>query len=366
MSTLSRRGFLRLAGATVAGAAAVPLLPSTGETAGRAASAIPSITGAHLGVFAEPDGITEHGYFPAFIHFQDHIERGVDIYRTYRSWRQPIFNMTIDHILDPRRNPYPPPMLYISFHAFLDSKGTDCIGWSDIAAGRYDDDIDDWAGQLHLLGGRQTYLVFHHEMENEEGSPPDGSGTPEDFIAAYWYFRRRIEVVNGVPNLVWVITYMHDTFAPYLKHGGPDRWWPAGSPYGDVADDHLVGVDVYNRNLCHDREWRPFSELVDPVVGPRKQPFTAYRFSLGKERRLFIGECGCVEQDECSGGTVPPGTMKAEWFQEMLTTVRGWDTLEALCYSNVSGFGDGDYRITSSQSALDSFKAVANDPYFTS
>jgi hypothetical protein len=44
----------------------------------------------------------------------------------------------------------------------------------------------------------------------------------------------------------------------------------------------------------------------------------------------------------------------------------GWDTLEALCYSNVSGFGDGDYRITSSQSALDSFKAVANDPYFTS
>jgi hypothetical protein len=33
--------------------------------------------------------------------------------------------------------------------------------------------------------------------------------------------------------------------------------------------------------------------------------------------------------------------MKAVWFQEMLTTVKGWDTLEALCYSNVSGFGDG-------------------------
>jgi hypothetical protein len=157
---------------------------------------------------------------------------------------------TIDHILDERKNPYPTPMLYISFHAFLDSKGVDCIAWSDIAAGRFDGEINAWAGELHLLGGRQTYLVFHHEMENEEGAPPEGSGTPEDFIAAYWYFRRRIEVVNGVPNLVWVITFMHDTFAPYLKHGGPDRWWPAGSPYGDVADDHLVGVDVYNRNCA--------------------------------------------------------------------------------------------------------------------
>jgi hypothetical protein len=322
------------------------------------------ITGAHLGVFAEPSG-TEKGYFPAFIDFQDDIGRGVDIYRTYRSWGQDVRNSTIDHILDPRKNPYPPPMLYISFHAFLDSKGRKCIAWSDIASGVYDTQIDTWAAQLLTLEGRQTYVVFHHEMENEEGTPPDGSGSPEDFIAAYWYFRRRVEVVGGVPNLVWVITYMHDTFAPYLKHGGPDRWWPAGSPYGDVPDDHLVGVDVYNRNMCHDREWRPFLELVDPTVGPRKQPFTAYRFSLGKERPLFIGECGCVEGDEC-GGSLPHGTMKADWFQEMLATVSGWSTLEALCYSNVSGFGDGDYRITSSPEALASFKAVANDPYFTS
>jgi hypothetical protein len=100
-------------------------------------------------------------------------------------------------------------------------------------------------------------------------------------------------------------------------------------------------------------------------VGPRKQPFTVYRFSVGKQRRLFIGECGCVEGDECLG-TYPHGAKKAEWFQEMLATVSGWDTLEALCYSNVSGFGDGNYRITSSDEALASFKAVANDPYFTS
>jgi hypothetical protein len=113
---------------------------------------------------------------------------------------------------------------------------------------------------------------------------------------------------------VWVITYM-PTFARLLKHGGPDRWWPAGSPYGDVPGDHLVGVDVYNRNMCHDREWRPFLELVDPTVGPRKQPFTAYRFSLGKERRLFIGGAAVSRATNaaargCTGRTRPTGTRR--------------------------------------------------------
>src|SRR5207247_4495963 len=54
VSTLSRRGFLRMAGAGVAGAATVPLFRSTGWAAAEATSVTPSITGAHLGVFAEP------------------------------------------------------------------------------------------------------------------------------------------------------------------------------------------------------------------------------------------------------------------------------------------------------------------------
>jgi hypothetical protein len=363
MDALSRRRFLQLAGATVAGAATVPVLSTPSMASGTKAHGA-FTTGAHLGVFAEPSG-SETGYFPAFLHFQDAIGRGVDIYRSYRSWGKPVFNSTIDHILDPRKNPYPPPMLYLSFHAFLDSKGRNCLAWADIAAGLHDAEIDSWAAELLQLQGRQTYVAFHHEMENEEGTPPHGSGTPEEFIAAYWYFRRRIEVVNSVPNLVWVITYMRDTFAPPLKHGGPDRWWPAGSPYPDVPDDHLVGVDLYNRYLCHDKEWRRFPELVDPVLKPNKQPFTVYRFAQGKGRRLFIGECGCVEGTACNG-LLPFGTAKADWYQELLATVSGWDMLEALCYSNVSGFGDGDYRIQTSPEATASFRAVANDPYFTS
>ena len=177
----------------------------------------------------------------------------MDIYRSYRSWGKPIFNPTIMNILNPVKNPYKTPDLYLSFHAFYDSKGNSPIRWSDITAGVYDATIDSWAAELKELAGAHAYVCFHHEMENEEGAYPNGCGTPTDFQAAYWYFRQRIEspLFNGVPNLTWVITFMRNTFAPPLKHGGPDVWWPSGSPYEEIPDDHLVGVDIYNRNMCH-------------------------------------------------------------------------------------------------------------------
>ena len=43
-------------------------------------------------------------------------------------------------------------------------------GWSDIASGVDDDDIDAWAAELNLPQGRPTYAAFHHETENEEDS----------------------------------------------------------------------------------------------------------------------------------------------------------------------------------------------------
>jgi hypothetical protein len=172
-------------------------------------------------------------------------------------------------------------------------------------------------------------------------------------------------VVNGVPNLTWVITFMHNTFAPYLKHGGPQRWWPSGSPFPDVPDDHLMGVDIYNRNVCHFKGWRTFMDLMDPTLKSQtKQQLTAYNFAVGVNRKIFIGECGCVECDDC-GGTCQPGIDKAGWFQDALTNMKTWTNLEAFCYSNVWGFRDGDYRIDTSPESLAAFQALANDPYFT-
>jgi hypothetical protein len=347
MDEFNRRTFLRSAAATAAGAV---LLPAIGQRAAWAGNV------ARLGVFAEPDGLITNRYLEAFDHFGTEIGRPVDLYRTYRGWGQPVLTELVKRMLaKPDR-----PNLYLSFHAFRGTKGTsDCLGWRDIANGQHDAQIDSWARELATLG--PTYLAFHHEMENEEGVPPatgemDGSacGTPDDFKAAYWHFRWRCEQVHGLRNLTWVITYMGNTFRQ--KHGGPDRWWPSSSDvsYTHVADDHLVGVDVYNRYLCHAKTWFTLNYLT----GPPQQ------FATDKGRRFFIGECGCVEGDEC-GGTMGSGAAKAKWFNDALATMKRWSNLEAFCYSDVSGFQDGNYRIDSSAKALSAFKKLANDRLFT-
>lgn len=358
MDKWSRRDFIKLTGATAAGGAMLPLLSRSAFAADRPAhAAADAAAKARLGVFCEPD--TGENYFTALVHFQDLISRPVAIYRTYRSWGQPILNDTTTQILDPNQNPYKPPTLYISFHAFLDSKGRNCLAWADIATGKYDADIDNWSNEL-LQIGKPAYIAFNHEMENEEGTPPTGCGSPTDFVNAYVHFRNRMATVNGVPSLTWVITYMHNTFAPYLKHGGPERWWPTTSPY----QDELVGVDIYNRNVCHSKGWRTFDDLMNPKLKSQvKQKLTAVNFTAAKGRRLFIGESGCVEGNDC-GGTGQYGIDKAQWYTDALARMKTWTNLEAFCHSNVWGFNDGNYRIDTSPQALAAFQSLASDPYF--
>jgi hypothetical protein len=334
----TRRLFLKAAGTGSAALLSIPFAGTLARATPRTRAALAATNVAKLGCFSEPSG-GETGFVDSLDAFESDIGRKVAIYRTYRGWGQPIFNDTISALLARPQ----PPQLYISFHAFLGSKATDPIPWAEIAAGQRNHEIDTWAAELRTITKKNhVYMCFHHEMENEEGD----CGTPAEFQAAYWYFKHRIHIYNGIENLTWVVTYMRNTF--YGKHGGPERWWPEASPYRDLFARHLVGVDIYNRNTCHFKDWRTFPELITH----------AHQFSLEKERNLFIGECGCVEGDAC-GGT-EGADAKGDWFDEALATIKGWDNLEALCYSNIQGFNDGSYRIDTSTYSEDHFRALAN------
>jgi len=322
-------------------------------------------------VFAEPDGTTETTYFEAFKDFQSEIDRAVAIYRTYRSWGKPIFNSTINAILNPDKDNFlPTPELYLSFHAFHDKKGTRCISWSEIAAGCYDADIDAWVTELDqlLTETGHAYVAFHHEMQGDAGLAPIGCGTigtkcgtPEDYKAAYWHFRARVQdglhSLNGwaPETITWVITYMGNTFRG--QHGGPDTWWPTSadpSYVPGVPDDHLVGVDLYNRYKCHRKPWYTFEYLAGGSTGPQA-------YAAAKGRNLFIGECGTVEGDACGGdGT----NSKATWFDDALDLMKSWGNLEAFCYSQVSGYQEGNFRIETSPASLAAFQTLAKDPFF--
>jgi hypothetical protein len=344
LGRLSRRRFLRAAGAGGLGLAGLPLLGRS-----RAGFAEPATRGSVLfGAFSEPVA-PEIGYIGSLEAFERAAGRTVKVYRSYRNWGQPLITPPIEHLLART----PPPRLYLSVHAFYGSKAQNVIPWSEIANGLHDAQIDAWSAELmRLTAATRVYLCFHHEMENEEGA----CGSPADFQDAYWYFRQRVAVTNGVPNLTWVVTYMGSTFRG--MHGGPDVWWPGTPRYGLPAD-HLMGVDLYNRYLCHDKEWRSFGWLA---AGP-------YAFAQQVGRPMFIGECGCVEGDAC-GGTLRHGVKKAHWFQGALGYMRdtapalGYGPLEAFCYSNVLDGSGSSYRIDSSLRATSYFKTLATDPFF--
>jgi hypothetical protein len=348
----SRRRFLQSAGAGGLGLLTVPALTAARSQPrakpGSGPLAPSAVQPARLGVFCEPQP-PEHGFYRCLQRFEQEIGREVRIYRSYRSWGAKLVTPPIKSLLQRAT----PPRFYFTVHAFYDSKGNNPVPWSEITAGLHDDVIDGYAAELRkITNTTPVYMCFHHEMENEEGK----CGTPDEFQAAYWYFRDRLENVKHVSGLTWVVTYMGNTFRG--KHGGPERWWPDNPPPGLLADQ-LMGVDIYNRNLCHGKGWRNFEYLI---VNP-------WIFATQVGRPLFIGESGCVEADEC-GGTGPHGLKKAKWYEQALEYMSqtapalGYVPLDALCHSNVSGFNDGNYRINSSPEAQDAFTTMANDPFF--
>jgi hypothetical protein len=283
--------------------------------------------------------------------FETEIGREVAVYPSSRNWGEKLLNPTIVNLLNRR----PPPRLYLSVQASFAGAGHNPIRWADIAAGLYNAEIDSWAAELvTITAATRVYLCFHHEPEKQEGK----CGSPADFQNAYWYFRDRIEVVNGVANLTWVATFLDVTFRG--GHGGPDVWWPGASQFG-LPVDQLLGVDIFNRGLCHSKEWRWFDWLA---VKP-------WQFAAQVGRPLFIGECGCVEGDACNG-TLPHGTAKAEWFVGGSDDVgaleylrdygpsQGWPHLEAFCYTNVD-----EYRIDTSAEAESAMRTMANDAFFS-
>ena len=79
------------------------------------------------------------------------------------------------------------------------------------------------------------------------------------------------------------VTLMASTYAG--GHGGPEPWLP--------KEYRMLGVDGYNRYPCITRPskhpWKPFWEIFAP----------ARHVAMARGKGLFIGEVGCVEQDDC-------------------------------------------------------------------
>src|SRR5207342_3124164 len=100
--------------------------------------------------------------------------------------------------------------------------------------------------------------------------------------------------------------------------GGPERWMPSRSGY-------QIGVDGYNRGKCYGRgDWISFSTALAK----------AHAFSVARGPQQFMAELGCIEGRSCGGHY--GANAKAAWFDNALAVMKGWNNLEAFCYSHVN------------------------------
>jgi chitodextrinase len=191
------------------------------------------------------------------------------------------------------------------------------------------------------LGGEVFFRPWW-EMNGDwypwDGSHNNDPGTtdgPAKYVQA-WRRMHDIFVQEGATNVVWV-------WAPDAEDS-PSAGWNHWANYypGDAYVD-WVGIDGYNWGTTQTwSSWQSFASIFGNVYG-----------DYAASKPLMVAETSSCEQ----------GGDKAQWIRDaaaaiktQLTAIRAWIWFD----ENV----ECDWRVNTSQSALDAYKQVGADPYF--
>jgi len=213
--------------------------------------------------------------------------------------------------------------------------GDGYVRWSAIASGVYDDVIRARAEELKRLD-TVVYLNFHHEPEDDQDRAGVlRCGTPADFVHA-WRHIWEVFHEEGATNVRFVWVLMGQTF----RHGA-NVWYPGGR-YVDA-----IGDDAYNwfGTKPGANHWTDFRGAFAP----------GYQFAVAKNKPFWVVETGTLEDPQQPG-------RKAQWFQDAAVQISQWPDLQAFVYFMGGVYG---WKVDSSPGALQAFRALASQAYFT-
>jgi hypothetical protein len=206
---------------------------------------------------------------------------------------------------------------------------------ADIVSGSQDARIARAARAIAKLPGR-VFLEYAGEMDRLSSS-----GKPQAFVRA-WLHVRAIFEKDGATNarFVWCPT------AYAFDHHLAAAYYP-----GDAAVDWLC-ADGYNWGASRKTQtWRSFHRIFS----------TFLHWAAPHPKPILIGEWGSVPGK--------PG-QRAAWIAAAARSVKADAQIKALSYFDTKSWDEAtnqpvDWRLNTEKSALDAFKAMANDPYFT-
>jgi hypothetical protein len=200
-----------------------------------------------------------------------------------------------------------------------------------IAAGQYDDLITQRAKATKAL--RQPVLIrWFWEMDGNKKA--DYAGTPDQYIAAW---RHIVELFRkqGADNVRWV-------------------WCPNASAFNSgLAQQFYPGADFVDWTCADGYNWAPgragdqYRSFHDIFAG-------FYAWASLQNKPIMVGEFGVQERN--------PGE-KAQWINDARQAIKtDFPLMRAVIYFNSNK--DYDWRLTTSDSAMEAFRQMANDPWF--
>jgi len=129
-------------------------------------------------------------------------------------------------------------------------------GWSSVASGAYDAQIDSMLRKLDSLGG-PVWLTVHHEPEGGAGvNSPDDPGGATAWRAMQQRIRARITAV-GTKNIAFGSVLMSYTWDPGSGRN-PAEWWVANTFDFAGVDHYVYKESVASMNTAPFRSVRSF------------------------------------------------------------------------------------------------------------
>lgn len=269
---------------------------------------------------------------------EGNIGRSMNNTRLFFKWDNAFPNDYVNQLKSTHR-------LMISVQAV--KKGGTRLPWSAIASAQpgspLHNDMVRWARGLRDLQV-PVHFTFNHEPEVQANA---ASGTATDFIAAWRTFRSIIEA-EGATNVsfLWILTSMS------FRVGSADRRYaPTWYPGDDYVD--AIGSDAYNWYNCRTNVRTPWYSLAYLIEGQRK-------FGLAHPTKpLYITEWASAEDAAMPG-------RKAQWITDARIMLQspGYEQFRGATYFNVPGQGSCVWDVRSSESSLQAFTEMGQDPYF--
>jgi beta-mannanase len=218
-----------------------------------------------------------------------------------------------------------------------------------VAAGKLDRRIDAFATRIKAYG-KKTFLVLHHEPENDVVAKPGSGWGARDYAAMYRHTIERLRA-QGVSNVVNVLAYMGN------EKWMAQAWWKDLYPGDDVVD--WIGLDSYvsvEKGYYH---YGDFADLLDRKPTGGGPGFYEWATTGHPGKPIMVAEWGAYHQ-------IGKATDKSAVYNSVVPQLVNRPAIKAIVHFDTAADDEGnrDISIGSTPAGLTAFKKLAADPIF--